>query len=63
MSDEDNVNYVLDRLEKMAEGCQQTFADNVCDFFPECSRFQIHARVFKKDMRNTLGSYIAETLK
>ena len=55
----EGVEYVVNRLDKSTNG-KQEFADALCDFYPEVSRFQIHARVFKDSMRDTLAQYIQE---
>ena len=55
----EGVEYVVNRLDKSTNG-KQEFADALCAFYPEASRFQIHARVFKDDMRDTLARYIGD---
>ena len=37
----------------------QKLADFLCDIFPDHSRFQIHARVFKPEMRGSLPYYLS----
>jgi len=37
---------------------EQKLADFLCDIFPNHSRFQIHARVFKQEMRDSLPEYL-----
>lgn len=53
------IQYVVSRLEK-ATTSKQEFADALCTFYPGCSRFQIHARIYKDEMRDTLAWYIGE---
>lgn len=53
------VEFLLQRIEAVTNG-KQDFADAICDLFPLCSRFQIHARVYKKEMRASLPQYLVD---
>jgi len=53
-----HVGYLVGKIESETNG-KQELADALCLFYPNCSRFQIHARIFKAEMRDTLVPYIA----
>jgi hypothetical protein len=54
------IQEVIDHLENDSK---QVWADALCDFFPNVSRFQIHARIFKEEMTGGLAKYIKKALE
>ena len=59
---DDKVTYIIKCLEDKSTS-RGNFADSICDFWPSLSRFQIHARVYKDEMRDSLAPYIAAELR
>jgi len=62
MSELKKIKHTIEIIERACNN-DQKLADFLCDIFPNHSRFQIHARVFKPEMRDSLPQYLSRVIR